>query len=54
VIVLTDAGADPVERVRAFERGADDVAAREVYPELLARIRAVLLQEHEWRQREGL
>jgi DNA-binding response OmpR family regulator len=42
VIVLTDAGADPVERVRAFERGADDVAAREVYPELLARIRAVL------------
>ena len=42
VIVLTDATADPVERVRAFERGADDVAAREVYPELLARIRAVL------------
>jgi two-component system, OmpR family, response regulator MtrA len=42
VIVLTAAGADPVERVRAFERGADDVAEREVYPELLARIRAVL------------
>jgi DNA-binding response OmpR family regulator len=42
VIVLTTAGADPVERVRAFERGADDVAEREVYPELLARIRAVL------------
>ena len=27
VIVLTGAGSDPVERVRAFERGADDVAA---------------------------
>jgi DNA-binding response OmpR family regulator len=42
VIVLTAAGSDPVERVRAFERGADDVAEREVYPELVARIRAVL------------
>ena len=42
VIVLTGAGSDPVERVRAFERGADDVAARELYPELVARIRAVL------------
>jgi len=42
VIVLTAAGADPVERVRAFERGADDVAERELYPELVARIRAVL------------
>jgi DNA-binding response OmpR family regulator len=42
VIVLTAAGADPVERVRAFERGADDVAERGMYPELLARIRAVL------------
>ena len=35
VIVLTAAGADPVERVRAFERGADDVAERELYPELV-------------------
>ncbi len=42
VIVLTSAGADPVERVRAFERGADDVVERNLYPELLARIRAVL------------
>jgi len=42
VIVLTAAGADPVERIRAFERGADDVAERELYPELLARIHAVL------------
>ena len=42
VIVLTAASSDPVERVRAFERGADDVAARELYPELVARIRAVL------------
>jgi len=40
--VLSAADADPVERVRAFERGADDVAERERYPELLARIRAVL------------
>ena len=42
VIVLTTAGADPVERIRAFERGADDVAEREMYPELVARIHAVL------------
>lgn len=42
VIVLTAAGADPVERVRAFERGADDVAERELYPELVARIHALL------------
>ena len=42
VIVLTAAGTDPVERVRAFERGADDVAERELYPELVARIHAVL------------
>jgi DNA-binding response OmpR family regulator len=42
VIVLTAAGTDPIERVRAFERGADDVAERELYPELVARIRAVL------------
>jgi DNA-binding response OmpR family regulator len=42
VIVLTTAGTDPIERVRAFERGADDVAERELYPELVARIRAVL------------
>ncbi len=42
VIVLTAAGADPLDRVRAFERGADDVAERESYPELVARIHAVL------------
>jgi two-component system response regulator MtrA len=42
VIVLTCAEADPLERVRAFERGADDVVPRELYPELVARIRAVL------------
>jgi len=42
VIVLTAADADPVERIRAFERGADDVAERELYPELVARIHAVL------------
>jgi DNA-binding response OmpR family regulator len=42
VIVLTATAADPLERVRAFDRGADDVAPRELYPELLARIRALL------------
>lgn len=42
VIVLTGPGSDPVERIRAFERGADDVAERELYPELVARIHALL------------
>jgi DNA-binding response OmpR family regulator len=43
VIVLAPAEADPVARVRAFERGADDVVERPiVYLELLARIRALL------------
>ncbi len=42
VIVLTSTRADPLERVRAFERGADDVVERELYPELVARIHAVL------------
>ncbi|MEI7993090.1 MAG: hypothetical protein WCH93_11780 [Actinomycetota bacterium] len=31
VIVLTATGADPVDRVRAFERGADDVVERDLY-----------------------
>jgi DNA-binding response OmpR family regulator len=43
VIVLAPARSDPVVRVRAFERGADDVVERPiVYLELLARIRALL------------
>lgn len=43
VIVLAPPDADPVDRVRAFDRGADDVIARPlVYLELLARIRALL------------
>jgi DNA-binding response OmpR family regulator len=43
VIVLGDATADAVDRVRAFERGCDDYVARPFfYEELLARIRAVL------------
>ncbi|HEY7730589.1 MAG TPA: response regulator transcription factor [Gaiellaceae bacterium] len=43
VIVLAPAESDPVARVRAFERGADDVIERPiVYLELLARIRALL------------
>jgi DNA-binding response OmpR family regulator len=43
VIVLAEPDADPVDRVRAFERGADDVVERPVvYRELVARIRAVL------------
>jgi len=43
LIVLVPEEADPVDRVRALERGADDVVERPfVYDELLARIRAVL------------
>ena len=43
VIVLGDAQADPVDRVRAFARGCDDYVGRPFhYDELLARIRAVL------------
>ena len=43
VIVLGPAEADAVDRVRAFQRGADDYLVRPwVYDELLARIRAVL------------
>ena len=42
VIVLTDPDADPIARVRAFESGADDVVPRDVYLELLARMRALL------------
>ena len=42
VIVLA-ASSDPVERVRALDRGADDVVGRPfAYDELLARIRALL------------
>lgn len=43
VIVLGPAEADAVDRLRAFDRGADDFVARPfMYDELLARIRAVL------------
>lgn len=43
VIVLGPAEADAVDRVRAFQRGADDyLQSPVVYDELLARIRAVL------------
>jgi DNA-binding response OmpR family regulator len=43
VIVVTNGGADAVDRVRALERGADDVLERPVaYLELVARIRAIL------------
>ena len=43
VIVLGSERADAVDRVRAFQRGADDYVHRPiVYEELLARIRAVL------------
>ena len=43
VIVLGDAHADAVDRVRAFDRGCDDYVTRPFhYDELLARIRAVL------------
>jgi DNA-binding response OmpR family regulator len=42
VIVLTAPDADPVDRVRAFEQGADDVVGRHLYLELVARIHALL------------
>ncbi len=43
VIVLTQPSADPGDRVRALERGADDVVERPIaYLELVARIRAIL------------
>ncbi len=43
LIVLGPDEADATDRVRAFDRGADDYVARPfVYEELLARIRAVL------------
>lgn len=43
VIVLAGPAADAVDRVRAFENGADDVVERPVvYLELVARIRALL------------
>jgi DNA-binding response OmpR family regulator len=42
VILLTDASATAVDRVRALECGADDVIERHVYLELLARMRALL------------
>jgi DNA-binding response OmpR family regulator len=42
VIVLSGPGADPAARVRAFERGADDVVERDLTLELLARLRALL------------
>lgn len=42
VIVLTAPGADAIDRVRAFESGADDVVERDLYVELVARMRALL------------
>jgi DNA-binding response OmpR family regulator len=42
VIVLTEPGAEPIVRVRAFECGADDAVPRDVYFELLARVRALI------------
>ncbi len=42
VIVLSCPGADVAARVRAFERGADDVVERDLTIELLARLRALL------------
>jgi DNA-binding response OmpR family regulator len=42
VILLTDAQATAVDRVRALESGADDVIDRQLYLELRARLRALV------------
>src|SRR5262245_34433507 len=42
VIVLTEPDDDAIVRVRALESGADDVVPRDVYLELLARVKALL------------
>lgn len=42
VIVLASSNADPTDRVRAFEQGADDVVEPHLYPELVARIHALV------------
>ena len=55
MIVLAESDADPVDRIRAFDRGADDVVDRPiVYMELLARIRAVLRRAAAGDERELL
>src|SRR5439155_15197736 len=42
-VILLAASSDPVDRVRALDKGADDVIGRPfAYEELLARIRALL------------
>ncbi len=52
VIVLGPSDADPVDRVRAFDRGCDDFVPRPfVYDELVARIRAVLRRTSPKRER---
>jgi DNA-binding response OmpR family regulator len=52
-IVLTESH-EPLDRVRALERGADDVVTLPLhYPELLARTRAVL-RRTQGRRREGM
>ena len=46
-MILLAPSSDPVERVRALDRGADDVIGRPfAYEELLARIRALLRRTH--------
>jgi DNA-binding response OmpR family regulator len=42
VILLADPGADASVRVHALENGADDVVARDLHTELVARVRSLL------------
>ncbi|MSO58027.1 MAG: response regulator transcription factor [Thermoleophilia bacterium] len=42
VLFLAEPSSTALDRVRALESGADDVVAQDVYPELVARLRALL------------
>jgi len=54
-IIMVTARAEDTDRVRGFQRGADDVVIKPFhYPELLARVRAVLRRSLDLRERDVL